>query len=171
MILDIKHTPNDDVKCSIKIQHITESEVTLNNAIFIQLNRFIDEISPIGGSCAAKYITKILMLDKPCNALKILFDAIRDSSCNIDLYYRTKLSNSDININDISWIKADFNTEINGKLQENIPNPDNNSFKSYESTINNIPTFFGVQVKIVMKGGNPAKSPVIKNFKMIALDE
>ena len=135
-----------------------------------QLDKFVEEIAPTGGSAASKYISKRLILDQLCNALKISFDAARDESCNIVLYYRTQQSNG-VSASQKNWIKADFNIEVNGILQNKTPEPNPYSFASYESTLNNLPSFDGVEVKIVMLGGNPAKAPKIKNLKVIALDE
>jgi hypothetical protein len=171
LILDVNYTPNESVKCSVIVDNHNTLDDDSDNFILSQKDRFVDEIAPKGGSCAAKYISKQLILDRPCSALKILFDAMRDSSCEIDLYYRTQSDNSLDRIDDINWIKADFNIEKNGQLEIKMPDADNTKFKSYETIINNIQTFSTVQCKIVMRGGNTSKPPRIKNLKMIALDD
>ncbi|CAB4141339.1 Domain of unknown function DUF4815 [uncultured Caudovirales phage] len=135
----------------------------------LQKDRFVDEIAPVGGSCGSKFVSKKLTLARPSNALKIIFDAYRDQTCNIDLYYRLETGSTGKSLDTVNWTKADFNVELNGVLVTAIPSP--NEYLEYSSTINNLPAFTAAQVKIVMRGGNPARSIRIRNFRMIALDD
>lgn len=138
-----------------------------------QLDRYIDEISPINGSCGSKYVSKILSLGRPSNALKIMFDGSRDSTCEFELYYKIKPENSIDPMDTINWIKTDFNVEVNGQLVNATPaaNLFSGDFSEYSSTINNLPAFSSIQAKLVMRGGNPARAPRVANFRLIALDE
>jgi len=114
-----------------------------------------------------------LVVDRVSNALRIGFDASRDETCVIDLYYRTEKPNSPKSIKEELWIKAPYNVDVRGVLTEKTPQPDDSpvSYSAYESTINDLVGFTAVQVKIVMRGGNAAKPPKIKNFRLIVLDE
>ena len=144
-----------------------------NDFVLTQKDRFIDEIAPQGGSCSAKYVCKKLVVSRVSNALKITFDASRDESCDLELYYRLEKPNSATSIDNELWVKAPFNVDVDGVLQNKTPDPDPSGtvYSSYESTIEGLLGFVGVQCKIVMKGGNAAKCPKIKNFRMIVLDE
>ena len=144
-----------------------------NNFALIQKDRYIDEIAPEYGSATCKYICKKLVVDRVSNALRIGFDASRDETCGIDLYYRTEKPNSPKSIKEELWIKAPYNVDVRGVLTEKTPQPDDSpvSYSAYESTINDLVGFTAVQVKIVMRGGNAAKPPKIKNFRLIVLDE
>jgi hypothetical protein len=126
-----------------------------------QLDRFTDEISPENGSCLAKYICKEMTLVNSSNQLDISFDGYRDSTCNFELYYRTLPAGSLLALNTLPWIKATFDSYPNS-------NGDVDSVSEYSAKITNIPDFITSQVKIVMRGGNCARPPYIKNFKMIA---
>lgn len=126
-----------------------------------QLDRFTDEISPENGSCLAKYICKEMTLVNSSNQLDISFDGYRDSTCNFELYYRTLPAGSLLTLNTLPWIKASFNSYP-------VSNGDVDSVSEYSAKITNIPDFITSQVKIVMRGGNCARPPYIKNFKMIA---
>jgi hypothetical protein len=138
-----------------------------------QLDRYIDEISPTNGSCGSKYVSKTLSVTRPSNALKIMFDASRDESCEFELYYKLSPENSIEPMDNINWVKADFNVEINGQVVIATPPPNLSSdqFSEYSATINNLAAFTAAQAKIVMRGGNPARSPRVTNFRMIVLDE
>lgn len=186
VVLDVDYTPDasgSSPKCAVVVKHINSgvagtalslsglSDANDLHVTLIQKDRFIDEIAPSGGSAATKYISKKLNLDATCNALKVIFDAVRDPSCDIVLYYRTEQPNDQVRAFEKNWIKADFNVELNGALVNKTPDADPENFKVYESTLNGLPSFTGVQVKIVMLGGNPAKPPKIKNLQVIALDE
>ena len=184
LVIDVEYSPDLSPKAKVVVEHINSgnpgtalqlsglgSDAGNVGVSLIQKDRFISEIAPTGGSAATKYISKKLNLDATCNALRVSFDAIRDSSCDIVLYYRTEQPNDQTPAFEKNWIKAEYNIEVNGVLTTKTPAPNADSFVSYESTLNGLPSFTGVQVKIVMLGGNPAKAPKIKNLKVIALDE
>jgi hypothetical protein len=163
-------------KCVVTFDHETtqgagsEGSTTLT---ILQKDRFVDEIAPVGGSVSAKYVCKKLVVSRPSNALRIQFDASRDSSCTIELYYKIEQPNSTRSFRQIPWTKAEFNIDVDGTLKAKTPDPDSNSstYSEYQSTINDLPEFTGVQAKIVMRGGNAGRCPKIKNFRMIVLDE
>jgi hypothetical protein len=139
----------------------------------IQLDRYIDEISPTNGSCSSKYVTKTLSLSRPSNALKIMFDGSRDPTCEFELYYKLKPENSIQAMDTINWTKAEFNIDINGTISPATPAPNlfSGDFSEYSSILSDLPSFVAVQAKLVMRGGNPARAPRVMNFRMIALDE
>jgi hypothetical protein len=155
------------------VQHLNDgvTDALANNITMTQLDRFVDEIAYEGGSCASKYVCKKLNLDRPSNALKFSFDAIRDEYSEIELYYRTEKPEDATAIGDKNWTKVAYNLDINGVLTPKTPEPSDAVYRAYEATIEGLQEFTGVQAKIVMRGGNPAKPPKIKNFRLIALDE
>lgn len=138
-----------------------------------QLDRYVDEIAPINGSCSSKYVSKTLSLNRSSNALKIMFDGSRDSTCQFELYYKLRPENSSQSMDTINWTKADFNIEVNGQLVNSTPAPNlfSGDFSEYSATLDNLPGFAAVQAKLVMRGGNPARAPRVTNFRIIALDE
>ena len=184
-VLNVEYTPNNTVVdsdlsnpklCEITLDHRNLTSAGLESVtdyVIVQKDRFVDEIAPSGGSCSAKYVCKKLVVNRPSNSLKVMFDANRHSSCELELYYKLEPVNSTKSIDEINWVKADFNLDVNGTLQNITPNANEyeHSYSAYEATLNSLPSFTGAQVKIVMKGGNPARSPKVKNFRMIILDE
>jgi hypothetical protein len=173
LILNVFYTPSETVKCRIIVQHLNDGTTSTDAAkvTMTQLDRFVDEIAYEGGSCASKYVCKKLNLDRPSNALKLTFDAVRDQYSEIDLYYRTEQPNDTVSIFDKNWTKATYNIDMNGVLTPKAPEPSDAVYKAYEATVEGLQEFTGAQTKIVMRGGNPAKPPKIKNFRLIALDE
>lgn len=173
LILNVFYTPSETVKCRIIVQHLNDGTTSAGAAkvTITQLDRFVDEIAYEGGSCASKYVCKKLNLDRPSNALKLTFDAVRDQYSEIDLYYRTEQPNDTVSIFDKNWTKATYNIDMNGVLTPKTPEPSDAVYKAYEATVEGLQEFTGAQTKIVMRGGNPAKPPKIKNFRLIALDE
>lgn len=184
-VLDVNYTPNNTVTdtnlsnpslCDITVEYrcIQAAGFESNtNVTFTQKDRFIDEIAPEGGSCGSKYVSKKLAVSRASNGLKITFDASRHESCDIEVYYKIELANANQNWDDVNWTKAEFTTDFGGVLVASTPAPNesSSSFSEYEVTVNALPAFTAAQAKIVMRGGNPARSPRIKNFRMIVLDE
>lgn len=183
-ILEVNYTPNNTVNdidlgapalCEIVVDHrITDAAgIDPANVTIMQKDRYVDEIAPYGGSCASKYVSRKLVLSQPANSLKILFDANRDETCTIDVYYKLDLLDEPTNLDDINWILAEYNIDNGGELIPVVPEPnsDPSEFTAYECNLLDLPLFDGVQIKVVMRGGNPAKPPRIKNMKIIALEE
>lgn len=126
-----------------------------------QLDRFTDERSPYNGSCLSKYVCKEMVLANSADQLNISFDGYRDSTGDFELYYRTLPAGSTNTIDTTNWTLAYFDSYPSS-------NGSTNETSAYTSKITDIPDFTSCQVKVVMKGGNNARPPYIKNFKMIA---
>jgi hypothetical protein len=183
-ILEVNYTPNNTVvdsdlsapvKCEVVIDYRpkTAAGISSENVTIIQKDRYIDEIAPSGGSCSAKYVSKTLLLAQSANSLKVMFDCNRHESNQVDLYYKLSLVDDKARLDDTNWTLAEFNLEQNGQLVPTtpLPNDDPDEFSAYEANLIDLPQFNGVQIKIVMRGGNPARVPRIKNLRIIALDE
>ena len=186
-IVRVTYTPNNtviDTDFLVHAPRLIEVEVEYKNLVLsgedssssiivTQKDRFIDEISPNAGSAGAKYVSKTLTVTRPSNALKVMFDASRDETCEIELYYKLQLENTTDSLDTVNWTKAEFNVDVNGELIPLTPAPNlsTGSFSEYSSTLSGLPSFVAAQTKIVMLGGNPARAPRIINFRMIVLDE
>jgi hypothetical protein len=187
LILAVNYTPNNNIhdpdlgvsntpkliEIEVDYKLAIASSIETNSVTIVQKDRFVDEIAPGTGSCASKYVSKKIVVTRPSNALKIMFEGSRDETCNIDLYYKLELVNATTSFESVNWIKAPYNTESNGIYIEATPGPNlsNLDFTEYESTIGDLPAFTGAQVKLVMRGGNPARSIRIKNLRILVLDE
>lgn len=171
---DILYTPAETTKCKVFVDATfsTTGSDAANITITLK-DKFIDEISPLGGSCASKYVTKSLVLSRQSTALKVMFDAHRPDTSKIELYYKIQPIDDTTPIDDNSYVYAPFNLDINGILTEITPkaNDDDMQISAYESTINGLTPFQSVAIKLVMRGTNSARVPRIKNLKVIAIDE
>jgi len=185
-VLEVNYTPDNTIDdddmgsgkpclCEIVVDHRPKQAKGFQNSSFtlVQKDRYIDEIAPNSGSVSAKYLSKVLTLANASNALKVMFDAYRHSSNTIDLYYRVKEIDDPTDITNTNWTLAEFNLDKNGELVTTIPSPndDMEEFSAYEANIQGLPSFSAVQIKIVMRGGNPARIPRVKKLVVIALEE
>ena len=123
-------------------------------------NNFVDEVSPTGGTTAAKYMTRRVDLSGAAansTGLDIRFAADVPTGSAIDVYYKTKLSASDVNFRDLVWNKAGTVSSTNTE-----------GFGDEEFEINNIPTFDVASVKLVLRANSSARPPLAKDLIVIA---
>lgn len=186
-VLEVNYTPDNTIAdddmgvgkpslCEIVVDYRPTQAAGFETSTtfkLMQKDRYIDEIAPNSGSVAAKYLSKVLTLANASNALKIMFDAYRHSSNTIDLYYRIKNIEDPTDITNTNWTLTEFNLDKNGELVTTIPSPNDSvdELSAYEANIQGLPSFSAVQIKIVMRGGNPARIPRIKKLVVIALEE
>ena len=110
------------------------------------LDRFVDEIAPLGSSSVAKYVSKKINLQQKVGQyttfLKVRFAADVEQAANIDMYYKIQQSNSPIDFNTLVYTKASPTTAA---IKSN-----NGIFTDVEYEIPNLPEFNAVQVKLVL---------------------
>ena len=127
------------------------------------VQNYLAETASIGGSALVKYITKQINIDQNSQALRIMFAGNRPSGAEIEVYYRTQESSSDVDFNTLAWSAATIDTAV-------ASTDDPTVFKDHEYTINSIsPNFTTFQVKVVFKSDQSTKVPRIKDFRAIAL--
>jgi len=187
-ILSVKYTPNATqgdpqlsnlpCLCEVVVEHFFASDVqsgfeSSSTLKISQLEKFIDEVAPTGGSVSAKYISRTMRLQNSANCLKVMFDGCRPEFSNIDLYYRTAAQTDSEKIGFKNWNKLEYSIEKNGTLEYVVPetNASHSSFSAYEANALQITPFTLAQVKIIMRGGKASLYPKIKNLRIIALEE
>ena len=110
------------------------------------LDRFVDEIAPLGGSSIAKYVSKKINLQQQLGQnttfLKVRFTADVEQAANIDMYYKLQQSNSSIDFETLIYTKAIPTTAA-------IISNDG-TFTDVEYEIPDLPEFNAVQVKLVL---------------------
>ena len=127
------------------------------------VQNFLAETAATGGSSLAKYITRRINLDQDSQALRIMFTANQPSGSDIEVYFRTQESSSDVDFGTLAYTQATLDSAVTSSDDPTI-------FKDYSFTINNIsPTFTTFQVKVVMKAQQSTKVPRIRDFRAIAL--
>ena len=193
-ILAVKYTPTSTVPdveltgahngtstaclCEITVEHRLKDTATpglegSSTFVIKQLNNFIDEIAPMGGSVASKYVGKTMKLKESANTLRVMFDGCRPKNSKIELYYKVGSDSEQAPLDSKNWTKLEYSVETNGVLEEVTPeeNPTQLSFSSYEANALQLPPFTLAKIKIVLRGGHTPLYPKMKNLRIIALED
>lgn len=131
------------------------ASVTIN-----ALDRYSDEIAPVGGSSVAKYISKKITLANSSTFLKVRFSADVEQLASIDMYYKLQATGSDIDFNSIHFNKAT-------PIREAVPS-DDGKFVDVEYELSNLVSYDAVQIKLVMNSPYSADIVRVKDLVIIA---
>lgn len=113
------------------------TSVTINS-----LDRFVDEIAPLGSSSVAKYVSSKINLQNPSTFLKVKFAADVAQLANIDVYYKLQPYGSINDFTKTTYVKASPTLAA--------VKSSNGVFTDVEYDLANLPAFSAVQVKLVM---------------------
>ena len=140
------------------------------------------------GSTYAKWESKLFEFENPCDGIELKLTAcfygnVQDNndgtksliSDNIRVYYRPRNIGYDSELNVDNWVP--FNgTGLPNNVEQIVPrsaaeiNPDRIRVGEWQDmtwTIQDIPKFDAISIKIVMVSNNPALAPLIDDFRMI----
>ena len=122
---------------------------------------YVDEISPVGGSCVSKYITKPVSLNGSCSYLQIMFAGSVPKMSDVDVYYKIYQNGGAKQYKDITWTKID--------PDQMIPKVEigSNQFTDITYTAEDLPSFDVVVVKVVFKSASSASVPQIRDLRII----
>ena len=126
------------------------------------------------------------MLNKPADALRVLFSAYRHSSSDIRVLYSLVRPGDNANVNDQFVLFPGYDnlrdttgdgfgdqiidsSKNDGKPDAFVPASLDNQFLEYQFTADNLGEFIGYSVKIIMAGTNQAYAPRIKELRAIAI--
>ena len=137
----------------------------------------------VGDPHAACYISQKVNLKQASTSLKVLVSAYRHTSADFRVLYRLfKTDSSEVeqtyelfpgfdNLKDVGIDKLVVNPALNdGKSDVSVPaSVNDNDFREYEFTANELDEFVGFQIKIVSSGTNEAYPPRFKDLRVIAL--
>ena len=125
------------VKVNATLTNVSASPaITINS-----LERFVDEIAPLGSSSLAKYVTKKINLENSSTFLKIRFGADVEQAADIDLYYKIELKNASVDFGTLGYTLA---TPSKAPIIST-----DGVFYDVEYDISGLPEFTAVQVKLV----------------------
>jgi hypothetical protein len=135
---------------------------------------FTPETSSKNSSSLAKYVTKEITLQNSSTTIEVRANANLLENSDVELYYKTKSTNSQEVFDDIEWIpfnnagESDFvvdpaNEKVISALFEN-----QSSYKEYKYSVSNLSEFTSFAVKIVMKSTNPSYIPKIQDVRIVA---
>ena len=94
------------------------------------------------------------------------------NTSSIEIYYRTKLPDDTRSFDEINFQQLTVvNTPTTSQQRSQSPYSSDfrTDFSEYQYQVEGIPEFVSFQIKIVMKGTNPAFPPRISDMRGIAL--
>ena len=134
---------------------------------------------------AAVYISNRVDLKNPATSLKVLIGAYRDPSADFRVLYQlfredgteTELSyelfpgfdNLEDTDGDGFGDKVIDSAKNSGRPDAFVSGSDEDEFKEYQFSIDDLDEFTGFKFKVVMSGTNEALAPRFKDFRVIAL--
>jgi len=138
----------------------------LNNPVSGTTPNFTAETTNTGGSAAAKYMTRPVILTNDATALDIRISANVRSTSAVKMYYRTTSSEDARKLGDVAWTA--FNSD--GTPDSTVdPAIDNVTFKEHKFSASSLPEFTAFQVKVVLTGTNSSYPPILRDMRGIAL--
>tara|TARA_B100002019_G_scaffold285718_1_gene295106 strand:+ start:108 stop:7211 length:7104 start_codon:yes stop_codon:yes gene_type:complete len=134
---------------------------------------------------ASAYISKVVNLQKPATSLKVLLSAYRNSSSDFRVFYKLiRPDSSEVEqtyelfpgYNNTKDTDGDGigDTVIDTSLNDGLPDvivkaSSEGEFLEYQFTADNLESFTGFSIKVVMSGTNEAYAPIISDLRAIAL--
>ena len=138
----------------------------LNNPISGTTPDFVAETVNTGGSSAAQYITRPVILTNSSTALDIRLSASVRSTSAVKMYYRLSAAEDVRLLSNVAW--TGFNSD--GTPDSTVTaSPDEYTFKEHQYSASSIPAFTAFQLKTVLTGTNSSYPPLIKDMRGIAL--
>jgi hypothetical protein len=134
---------------------------------------------------AAVYISNTVVLDKPASSLKVIVSAYRDSTADFRVLYSLirpdsseveqsfelfpGYKNLTIDNNQDGFFDVVNPANNDGLPDVRVPSSLEDQFLDYEFSANNLGSFTGYTIKIVMSGTNQAYAPRFRDLRSIAL--
>jgi len=138
----------------------------LNNPVDGTTPDFVEETTTNGGSAAAKYMTKPIILENNSTSLDIRLSANVKSTSVIKMYYRVTSAEDVRLLGDVAW--RAFNGD--GTSDSAVtPALDDITFREHKFSVSDLPAFTAFSLKVVMTGSVSSYPPLIKDMRGIAL--
>ena len=138
----------------------------LNNPVSGTTPDFVAETTNIGGSSAAKYITRPVQLKNPSTALDIRLSANVRSTSAVKMFFRVSSAEDARKLSDVVWTAFNDDGTPDAAVD---PTENDVEFKEHQYSANDIPAFAVFQLKVVLTGTNSSYPPLIKDMRGIAL--
>jgi hypothetical protein len=165
-LMSIDGNPNLSPVIDTKKMSLFLIQNRLNNPISGTTPDFVEETTNTGGSAAAKYITKPVILENLATALDIRLSANIRTTSAVKMYYRTTSAEDVRLLGDVAWIA--FNGDGNPDATV-PPAEDDLTFREQQYSVTGVPGFTAFALKIVLTGTNSSYAPVVKDMRGIAL--
>jgi len=127
------------------------------------------------GSVFSKYISRLFLFESPSDGIEVKLACIIYNVEDVTMYYRPKPVGFDGEMSSINWVPFNGTGLCNDSelvKPRSASNVDPNGLKSgdWQSltwSVQDLPQFDGLQVKIVMTSSNPAQAPLIDDMQLI----
>jgi hypothetical protein len=144
--------------------HLIQNRI--NNPVSGTTPDFTEETTNTGGSSAAKYMTRPIILENSSTSLDIRISANIRSTSAIKMFYRASSADDVRKLGDVAW--RAFNDD--GTPDSAVtPTDDNFTFRENKFSVSSLPGFTAFQLKVVMTGTNSSYPPLLKDMRGIAL--
>lgn len=131
---------------------------TITAATVNQYTSFVSEQFN-GGSAEAKHLTKIVSVTRDCTGMRIMVKMNIPAACDVQLWYRTGVKTPSVKLADSAWTNA---------LITYKKSATNTEFTEYEYNVTSLKQFNEFQAKFVMLSTDYAKTPKLKDLRIIA---
>ena len=118
------------------------------------------ELTPFGGKHSA-YITKKVVLETSATSVKVLFDAIRNTSNEIKVFVKIKGDSTPGSFEDMNYVEIPAVTYPTSATKK--------EFRAFDFEIKSLKEFQEFSVKVVMTGTDQSAVPKLRNFRALAL--
>ena len=161
-------TNNNNISPIIDTQRLSAFLIQnrLNNPISGTTPDFVEETTNTGGSAAAKYMTRPVILTNDATSLDIRISASVQSTSTIRMYYRATSAEDARKLGDVAWRAFNDDGTSDSTVDPSISSAD---FKEHQFSIDSLPAFTAFQLKIVLTGTNSSYPPLLKDMRGIAL--
>jgi len=159
---------HDNISPVIDTKRLSATVISnrINNPISGTTPDFKDETTNQGGSAAAKYITRPVVLENESSSLDVRLSAQVPSTAAVKMYYRISNADDARNMNDLAWIA--FNAD--GSSDKAVdPSDDGITFRELQFSFEGAPAFTAFALKIVLTGRSSCYPPKVKDMRGIAL--
>lgn len=167
LVLNKQYSSNNtnEIQFTIRLVEPVDLNTVLatgsTSATITQYKNFIEEISSENATGSARYVCRKMVLSQPAIGLRISLAASVQKDSEIEVYYKIQ-SDQSVPFDSIIYEKATVDAAP-------PPSENDEDFRDYVFTVNNLSSFTTFAVKVVLKGGNPANPPLLKDFRAIAL--
>ncbi len=162
------NSPFDNISPVIDTKRLSATLIAnrINNPIDGTTPDFKEETTNQGGSAAAKYITRPVVLENESTSLDVRLSAQVPSTAAVKMYYRLSNADDARNMDDLAWIAFNADGSPDSAVD---PTDDGVSFKELQFSFANAPTFTAFALKIVLTGTSSCYPPKVKDMRGIAL--
>jgi len=130
------------------------------------------------GSVYAKWISRLFILENPCDGLEIKLTTCQYEREDIRIYFKVRGVGFDSDLNNENWIAfngtglpnsvEDIAIRSTDYVNPNYIKPED--WREIIFTIQDLAKFDAIKFKIVMTSNNPAKVPLIDDFQLVCTE-